>query len=295
MKWQQTLSNRPVGTIHMQEVSVIVLTKNSEKLLDDCLKSIVKNEPSEIIIIDDGSTDRTLEICKQYTDQIYHNGKGIAFGRQLGAEKANKEYIAYVDSDVILPENFFGRMLIEKKEKGYHAIQAQTLSMKNGTYWQLCADKIQESDNVPREQGWVGTTATIFDRDIVLKYKFDPLIPSSEDGELSFRLKKAGYKLGRGSVRVLHLHRQNFKGWKKQRIWRGKGKAQFIYKYKFTFQSARTFVNPALVAVCSPLLALKHGQPRLFPYILLDGIFQEIGLLQELAGLLIKGKHTIGY
>jgi len=99
----------------MQEISVVVLTKNSEKLLEDCLKSIVKNKPSEIIIIDGGSTDRTLEISKKYTNQIYHDVRGVGLGRQLGAEKVNKDLIAYVDSDIILPEDFFHRMLLEKK------------------------------------------------------------------------------------------------------------------------------------------------------------------------------------
>ena len=266
----------------MREISVVVLTKNSEKLLEDCLKSIVKNKPSEIIIIDDGSTDRTLEISKKYTNQIYHNGRGVAFGRQLGAEKVNKDLIAYVDSDIILPENFFNRMLLEKKGGGYHAIQAQVLSLKNATYWQWGEDQWRKRDNKPGERGWVATPATIFDKDVILKHRFDPFIRGGSDSELSYRLKREGYRLGMASVGVYHLHKESFKDWAKQRVWRGEGRAAFIYKYKRTMRAMRYFFSPPYVILCSPLFSIKYGQLKLFPYLLLDGIFQEIGMLREL-------------
>jgi glycosyltransferase involved in cell wall biosynthesis len=184
---------------------VVVLTKNSEKLLEDCLKSIVKNKPSEIIIIDDGSTDRTLEISKKYASQIYGNVKGVAPARQLGAEKASKDIIAYVDSDIILPEDFFRRILSERKQAGYQAIEAQIVTWGNTTYWQWGEDQCNKRDNKPGEQDWVGTRATIFDRDVILKYKFDPLFKGGEDSELSYRLKREGYRLGKASVGVYHL------------------------------------------------------------------------------------------
>lgn len=276
----------------MQEISVVVLTKNSEKFLEDCLKSIVKNKPSEIIIIDYGSTDRTLEISKKYTNQIYHNVRGVAFGRQLGAEKANKDLIAYVDSDIILPENFFNRMLLEKKGGGYHAIQAQELSLKNATYWQWGEDQRRKRDKKPGEQDWVSTAASIFDKDVILKHRFDPFILCGEDMELSYRLKREGYRLGKASVGVYHLHRESFKDWARQRIWRGEGKARFIYKYKRTMWVMRRFLNPPYMILCSPWLSIKYGHLKLFPYFLLDGIFQEIGMLRELIRLLLAGKRT---
>jgi len=271
---------------------VVVLTKNSEKLLEESLKSIVKNKPSEIIIVDDGSTDRTLEISKKYTYQIYHNGGGVGFSRQLGAEKANKDLIAYVDSDVILPENFFNRMLLEKKESGYHAIQAQVLSLKNATYWQWGEDQCRKRYNKPGEEDLVNTTATIFDKDVILKYRFDTLFTAGEDSELSYRLNREGYRLGKASIGAYHLHRESFKDWARQRVWRGEGKAQFIYKYKRTMEVVRLFLYPPYVILRSPLLSIKYGHLKLFPYFLLDGIFQEIGMLRELIRLLLAGKRT---
>jgi len=276
----------------MQEISVVVLTKNSEKLLEESLKSIVKNKPSEIIIIDDGSTDGTLEISKKYTNQIYHNVRGVGFGRQWGAEKANKDLIAYVDSDVILPEDFFHRMLLEKKRGGYHAIQAQVLSLKNATYWQWSEDQRRKKSNKPGERSSVNTTATIFDKDVILKHSFDTLFTAAEDSELSYRLKREGYRLGMASVGVYHLHRESFKDWARQRIWRGEGKAQLIYKYKRTMGAMRFFLDPPYVILCSPLLSIRCGHLKLFPYFLLDGIFQEIGLLRKLIRLLLAGKRT---
>jgi glycosyltransferase involved in cell wall biosynthesis len=278
----------------MQEISVVVLTKNSEKLLEECLQSIVKNKPCEIIIIDDGSTDKTLEISNKYTNQIYHNGRGVGFGRQLGAEKANKDLIAYVDSDTILPENCLQRMLLDKRGGGYHAIQAQILSLKNTTYWQWGADQCRQRLNKPWKQVVLNTTAIIFDKDVILKHSFDTLFTASSGSELSYRLKGKGYRLGTASVGVYHLHRESFKDWVRQRIWRGEGKALFIYKYKHTMQAIRLFLSPPYVILCSLLFSIKYGQIKLFPYLLLDGIFQEIGLLRELTRLSLTGKRTSG-
>ena len=52
------------------KISVIIIAKNEEKMIEDCLKSI-NNWANEIVVIDSGSTDKTLDICRRYNCEIF--------------------------------------------------------------------------------------------------------------------------------------------------------------------------------------------------------------------------------
>lgn len=80
-------------------VSVVVLTKNSQDIIEDCLRS-VSDWVQEIVVVDDQSTDQTLEIAKKYTDKIFIK-KWIKEGahRNLASSKASCGYILSLDSD----------------------------------------------------------------------------------------------------------------------------------------------------------------------------------------------------
>ena len=103
------------------EVSVIIPVFNAEEYLVKCLDSVVNQtlENIEIIIIDDGSTDGSSEICMNYAAKdnriIYYRkeNEGLAAARQDGIERANGEYIGFVDSDDWLELNMYERMYSE--------------------------------------------------------------------------------------------------------------------------------------------------------------------------------------
>lgn len=116
-------------------ISAVILTKNSEATIRDCLELVSQNNPQEIIVVDGYSSDKTTDIVKEYTDRIYFDeGKGICYARQLGAEVATEEYIFYVDSDVVLPPNIMETILTQLKMKGYGAITAQTILRGGSSY-----------------------------------------------------------------------------------------------------------------------------------------------------------------
>ena len=91
----------------MIKVSVIIPVYNTEKYLRNCLNSIITQTliEIEIICINDGSTDSSLEILREYAQRddrfvlISQTNKGQSFARNKGIDVARGEYIAFVDSD----------------------------------------------------------------------------------------------------------------------------------------------------------------------------------------------------
>lgn len=96
--------------------SVIVPTLHEEKTIGDSLSSIHEARRKskhniEIIIVDGGSRDKTIDIAKKYTDKIlFHKKRGIARARNFGAMHARGEIFTFLDADVRVPENFFNEL-----------------------------------------------------------------------------------------------------------------------------------------------------------------------------------------
>ena len=92
-------------------ISVIIPVYNEEKYIDKCLLSVINQtyKNIEIIIVNDGSTDRSLNICRKYKDKrikIYNkeNG-GLSSARNYGLDKANGNYIYFIDSNDFIELN----------------------------------------------------------------------------------------------------------------------------------------------------------------------------------------------
>lgn len=95
------------------DVDVVIITKNSQRMLSDCLKSIYKNVPvNHLVIIDGHSTDRTLEIVRQFQKQhqnilVFQDNGNRATARQKGISKVETEWFVFVDSDAVLCKEWF--------------------------------------------------------------------------------------------------------------------------------------------------------------------------------------------
>ncbi len=86
------------------QISVIIPTFNRAKFLERTINSILKQtiKPNEIIIVDDGSTDDTKQICNNLNVKyIYQNNKGVSSARNRGIKEASNDWIAFCDSDDI--------------------------------------------------------------------------------------------------------------------------------------------------------------------------------------------------
>ena len=96
------------------EFSIIVPTYQEEGCIEQCLRSIAqqdyKRTEYEIIVSDAHSTDQTVEKARQYADRIINNDRrGIAYGRNAGAQTSYGDILVFVDADAALSPDFLFR------------------------------------------------------------------------------------------------------------------------------------------------------------------------------------------
>lgn len=105
-----------------RRVSIIVPVYNTAWNLDRCIQSLINQTYTniEIILINDGSTDRSLEICQNYAAKderivvLNKTNSGVSDTRNLGILKASSEYISFVDSDDWVDETYIENFNIER-------------------------------------------------------------------------------------------------------------------------------------------------------------------------------------
>ncbi len=88
-------------------VSVIITTKNEERNIINCLKSIKKQSYKniEIIVVDNNSTDKTKQFTRKFTKKVYNKGPERSAQRNYGVSKSKGSWILYLDADMILSRN----------------------------------------------------------------------------------------------------------------------------------------------------------------------------------------------
>lgn len=105
-------------------ISVIVPIFNMGKYLEQCLRSIATQTYAnlEILCIDDGSTDNSLDICNEFSSidprfqTIHIKNSGVSYARNIGIENANGKYISFIDADDYIEPDFYEYLfsIIEK-------------------------------------------------------------------------------------------------------------------------------------------------------------------------------------
>jgi glycosyltransferase involved in cell wall biosynthesis len=197
------------GTI-MQPIDVVVLTKNSEHLLDKCLATVYENVPVKNLIVVDGfSTDRTLKIINE-TREKHGNVKVLkvngsrARAREKGIRQVSTDWFMFVDSDVIL-----GRDWLRKAEKN--------VTNDVGAIWGVNIDLIpnMKDKRILKLQSIIarqcfglrgGMHDTLIRREAVEGIKIPEQLHAYEDAYIINWIKKKGYKTVIGDdVYCLHF------------------------------------------------------------------------------------------
>lgn len=183
----------------MELISVIVPVYNVESYLEKCIESIQNQsyKSLEIILVNDGSTDSSGDICDKYAacDKrirvIHQKNGGISSARNTGLEVANGDYIAFVDSDDYIEPKMYEDLLNFLKEYNLDIIDCGSFRDKNGMITGGCNDgqiEIYEKDDALRlamHDGFTSVWNKLYKRDIVINIRF-PEGRKFEDSAISY-------------------------------------------------------------------------------------------------------------
>ncbi|MBR0351169.1 MAG: glycosyltransferase [Clostridia bacterium] len=115
----------------MKKVTLIVPVYNSEKFIGKCIDSILNQTYSnyEIMIVNDGSNDKSQEIINDYKKKypnkiiaIEQDNKGVAITRNESIKKANRQYIMFIDNDDYIDKNYIETFINEIEENDYDVV-----------------------------------------------------------------------------------------------------------------------------------------------------------------------------
>ena len=191
------------------KISVIVPVYNAERYIRQCLDSILTQDFAdfELMIVDDGSTDSSLELCKDYSEKdsrirLFHKeNAGPSSARNFALTRANGEYLLFLDSDDYwLDNSCLGRLyqialdnnldivrgeLKQVDEKGDDFGITSNLDSRMNIAWKVLSSGEFYRDAI-RGQNFL--FLSLFRKSVVCNYRFDENLKFFEDGEFYARV-----------------------------------------------------------------------------------------------------------
>ena len=181
-------------------VSVQICTLNEEQNIGACLKSVLANEPAEIIIIDGGSSDATIEIAETYGVRVISPGHlGLGLSRQVGYRATSLPYSAFVDADDRIGPEWIATMMREMEAGQYSALQSSLRAVDAKSWWSRGWNQyFIESVRPTPETDMVGRPAMFLTSALMAVQ--DDLVSLDEDTHLSKHFKDLGFRQGIGNA-----------------------------------------------------------------------------------------------
>lgn len=255
----------PMNKSKKTPFTVIVPVRNAAHMIEENLTSIFKGNPSEVIVVDGNSTDKTLEIARKFPVTILSDeGQGVPKARMMGVEAAKTEIVFLVDVDIVFPNGAIEALLTEFKEGNYDVLQAGLISFTGDGYW---GKALTYHHNQGLSKKWPGVMATLFKRKVLLDIPFDPRFLSGEDIELRWRLKQADLKVGVSEMTfVKHRFDDTYEFAKDQFRADGEGLGRMISKYGLP--AFKYLLLPLAGSIRGILLSLIKWEPGWIKYYL---------------------------
>jgi glycosyltransferase involved in cell wall biosynthesis len=185
-----------------------------------------ENIDLEIIVVDNGSADKTVEISKSYGARVLIKKEGtIASLRNYGASNAKGDMIAFLDADCIVEEDWLQKALKYFRNNSRVILGFRLIVPADANWTARCWDLLFSKRDVTSEVRWLPTGNMIMKRDAFLSVDgFNETLETNEDYDFCFRINDKGNKIISSSeTSVIHLRPpQRLNEIFKKELWHGK-------------------------------------------------------------------------
>lgn len=261
------------------KISVIVPVKNASETIDECLDAIYANNNAdfEVVVVDDGCTDNTMDIVSRYKCKALKNNvhSGVSGARNTGAFAAGGDVVVFIDSDIVVPENALAKISARMQDADIAAvvgmlsenIRFDNFASQYKNLW-MC----YTFDNLPGEISLIFSSIAAIRKDIFLEsggFDVNYAVPNVEDNELGIRLREAGYNIFLDkTLKVEHLKKYSFYSLLATHYFRTKGLIKLYNRRS--------------------LIGLSRGNPSNVPNLFLFNVPLTIVLIFSLSSLFLK-------
>lgn len=207
-------------------VSVIIRTLNESRYLSELLAALrcqtLDDFDLEIVIVDSGSTDKTLDIARGYGCSITHIHKSeFTFGRSLnvGCRIAKGDYLIFISGHCIPVDRYWLCRLIKPlRESISEYTYGRQIGRDNTKFSERClfGKYFPEYSKIPQEGFYCNNANSAIKRDVWEKYKFDETLTGLEDMHLAKSIVSDGGSISYvADANVFHIHDES---WRQVRI-----------------------------------------------------------------------------
>ncbi len=293
-------------------VSVIIPTYNAADRLRECLQALEKQnfprEQYEIIVVDDGSTDATALIIKNYYVRYYYQmNKGPAAARNKGVKMAIGNIILFTDSDCIPDNNWIKEMVSSFQSPEIAGVKGTYKTAQRALWARFAQIEFIERYKLLLKNKYIDMIDTYsagYRKNLFLSMGgFDTSfpVPNNEDTDLSYRMSLNGYKMVfNPDAIVWHTgHPDTTMKYVKLKFWRGYWRMVVYQRYSakiikdsYTPQALKLQILFAFISI--PCLISMSFAPKLIFYFSLFWVFSFIAASLSFILMATKQDVTIG-
>ncbi len=247
----------------MKKVSIVIPAYNEEACLPGCLRSIQElvfpKDNLEVILVDNGSDDRTREIAEEYGAKVLRDDEKHVSGlRNLGVRNATGEIIAFVDADCLVSKTWLQNAAVYFDAEDVSAWGSPPTIPEEATWVQKTWYLVRQKKTQIQEVDWLESMNLFVRKDQFLAVSgFNEALVTCEDVDFSYRIRQYGKIISDARIEVIHLgEAATVRHFMSKEIWRGRSNLIGLFSHRFQWKELPSLAIPLYFGVFFPGICL---------------------------------------